>query len=248
MIAAGLVLAGCGAGESQPTSYTHHDTRASLNQQISPSVARRAKIQNATTISSAKPSSASPGASVHAAKEAVRCDTVSQCELLQKGVIAEPAPSNSAPLASSETKKDTVPPATDKFEADLAGTHEPSSKVQGTEANAATFVNRVLAVPGAPTNAGTLPAKFSARAAAPDDALPIAGYVLKHLTDEQRRVIFQSVRGNQVSKIAVAFTGSYTMVGALVPSSVALDGLRPLPQSVVATLAGTERRDVHFVR
>ena len=34
------------------------------------------------------------------------------------------------------------------------------------------------------------------------------------------------------------------MVGALVPSSVALDGLRPLPQSVVATLP--ELRDVMF--
>jgi hypothetical protein len=77
-----------------------------------------------------------------------------------------------------------------------------------------------------------------------DDALPIVGYVLKHLTDEQRLAIFQSVHRSPSAKIAVVSTNADALIGALVPSSVALDGLRPLPQDIVATLP--ELRDVMF--
>ena len=104
------------------------------------------------------------------------------------------------------------------------------------------MVNGALAVAGAPPDVDTIPAKFSARTAA-DDAVPIVGYVLRHVTDEQRRTIFQSVdtkKGPQPERASA----DYAMLGALVPTSVALEGLRPLPQNVVTSLP--EMRDVMF--
>ena len=154
----------------------------------------------------------------------------------------QPEPANPQPAPPNQTKKDTVPPATDKSEETRAGTTEPSSKVKSTT-DTSVFVNGVLAVPGAQTDVDTAPAKFSARTAA-DDAVPIAGYVLRHLTDEQRRAIFQSVHGKQVTKVGAVPTDSSTMVGALVPTAVALDGLSPLPEDAVASLP--EMRTVMF--
>jgi hypothetical protein len=157
---------------------------------------------------------------------------------------AQPEPANPPPAAPNETKKDTVPPATDKSEATRAGTQEPSSKVRGTESNTLVFANGVLAVPGAPTNVDTAPAKFSSRTAA-DDALPIAGYVLRHLTQEQQRTIFQSVRTEQGADTKAALSKNSSTVGALVPTDVALNELRPLPERVIA--AHSELQGVVFV-
>src|SRR5215472_18298580 len=56
----------------------------------------------------------------------------------------------------------------------------------------AAFVNGALAVPGAPANSETVPAKFSQQNAA-DDQLPTWGYTFHHLTAEQRRVIYESI-------------------------------------------------------
>ena len=153
---------------------------------------------------------------------------------------AQPAPSNPPPPAPNESKKDTVPPATDRSEPTRAGTQEPSSKVEGTESNTSTLVNGALAVPGAPTDVDTVPSKFSARTAA-DDALPVATYTLRHLTDEQRRGIFQSVN-NRGSPIEPAHIDA--IIGALVPISVALNGLSALPENVIASIP--ELRDVMF--
>jgi hypothetical protein len=99
----------------------------------------------------------------------------------------------------------------------------------------------VLAVPGAPTDVDTAPAKFSARTAA-DDAVPIAGYVLRHLTDEQRSAIY--VRSKQLTKVAAVGTDSTIIVGALVPAALALEGLSPLPEDVV--VSHPEMRTVMF--
>jgi hypothetical protein len=155
---------------------------------------------------------------------------------------AQPEPANPPPAAPNQTKKDTVPPATDKSEETRAGTTEPSSKVKSTT-DTSVFVNGVLAVPGAPTDVDTAPAKFSARTAA-DDALPIAGYVLRHLTDEQRSAIFQRVRAKQVTKATAGLTDSAIIVGSLVPAAAALEGLSPLPEDVIAKLP--EMRTVMF--
>ena len=93
-------------------------------------------------------------------------------------------------------KQDTVPPVAGKNLSEQAGTTEPSSQVKGTSASADVFVNGVLAVPGAPTEVHTAPAKFSTRTAA-DDQLPTATYRLRHLTDDQRREIHQQLSGER---------------------------------------------------
>jgi hypothetical protein len=146
---------------------------------------------------------------------------------------AQPEPANPQPPPPNQSKKDSVPPATDKSEETRAGTTEPSSKIQGTKATTSVFVNGVLDVPGAATDVDSVPAKFSARTAA-DDALPMAGYTLRHLTDKQRGAVFASVRNKQASQAKLGSADSYSVVGAQVPTPVALDGLSLLPEDVIA--------------
>ena len=57
----------------------------------------------------------------------------------------------------------------------------------------AVFVNGALAVPGAPPNTDTVPAKFSARNAADDKLITIA-YTFKSLTDDERRAVYQALK------------------------------------------------------
>ncbi len=153
---------------------------------------------------------------------------------------AQPEAANPQPKAPNETKKDPVPPATDKSEETRAGTTEPSSKVKSTTDSSA-FVNGVLAVPGASTDVDTAPAKFSARSAR-DDAIPIAGYVLRHLTDDQRSRLFESLRSTESGP--ANSNERYSQVGAQVPAAIALAGLRAVPDSVIAS--SPEMRDVMF--
>jgi hypothetical protein len=96
--------------------------------------------------------------------------------------------------------------------------------------------------PGALTDVDTAPAKFSARTAA-DDALPIAGYALRHLSDDQRRAIAEAV-GNEGRQSAVP--DDFARVGAQVPTAVALSGLNPLPDKITSILP--EMSDVMFTR
>ena len=74
------------------------------------------------------------------------------------------------------------------------GKEEPSSEAARTQPQAnAAFVNGALAVPGAPANTDTVPAKFSQKNAA-DDALPTMAYTFKTLTDDQRRAIYEALK------------------------------------------------------
>jgi hypothetical protein len=155
---------------------------------------------------------------------------------------AQPEPANPQPAAPNETKKDTVPPATDKSEATRAGTQEPSAKIQSTATDTSAFVNGTLAAPGAPTNVDTAPAKFSSRSAG-DDALPIAAYTLRHLTEDQRRGLLEALRAQQGTRLGAADEG-FTKIGAEVPTMTALSGLSALPDSVTANLPVL--RDVVF--
>src|SRR5207247_7987797 len=61
------------------------------------------------------------------------------------------------------------------------------------QSNAA-FVNGALAVPGAPTNTDTVPAKFSQKNAADDELITLA-YTFKTLSNEERRAIYEALRG-----------------------------------------------------
>jgi hypothetical protein len=74
-------------------------------------------------------------------------------------------------------KQDTVPPMTGQNKPDQNAKQEPSAKVPGTAPpmSTAIFENGKLAVPGAPADSQTVPAKFSARNAALDE-LPVSDY------------------------------------------------------------------------
>lgn len=147
-----------------------------------------------------------------------------------------------SPDAKQKTN-DPIPPASDRSEATRAGTQEPSSKIEGTtKGENASFDRGTLNTPGAPKEVDTAPAKFSARSTA-DDALPIAGYTLRHLTDEKRRAIFASVRIVQPSSTR---TADLATIGALVPPEIALSGLSPLPDQVLVDLP--EMRTVMFTK
>ena len=63
----------------------------------------------------------------------------------------------------------------------------------GRPANAV-FVNGALAVPGAPANTDTVPAKFSAKNAADDKHITLA-YTVKTPTDEDRPALYQALKG-----------------------------------------------------
>ena len=157
--------------------------------------------------------------------------------------IVEPSAPNSQP-APNQTAKDPVPPATDKSESTRAGTQEPSAKIEGTAKDEkASFDKGTLSALGSPKDVDTAPAKFSARTTA-DDALPIAAYTLRHLSEEQRRAIYVSV-GAQGRKTESA-NDDLATIGALVPTEVALSGLSPLPESTTANLP--EMKGVMFAR
>jgi len=86
------------------------------------------------------------------------------------------------------------------------------------------FVNGALAVPGAPANTDTVPAKFSEKNAA-DDALITVAYTFKLLTDEERRAIYQGLAGEPAGS---AFNAE---VGDELPPEVEL---RAVPDAVAA--------------
>jgi hypothetical protein len=157
--------------------------------------------------------------------------------------IVDP-PSNAQAADGTKTAKDPVPPATDKSESTRAGTQEPSSKVQGTSKDEnSSFEKGKLVAPGAPPDVDTAPAKYSARTNA-DDALPIAAYTLKHLTDDQRRQIFATAYNKEGAQKPATPVDADATVGAIVPTAIALGGLKPLPGAISASIP--ELRAVMF--
>jgi hypothetical protein len=82
------------------------------------------------------------------------------------------------------------------------------------------FVNGALAVPGAPANTDTVPAKFSEKNAA-DDKLITLAYTFKTLSNEERRAIYEALRDKPAS---AAFNAD---IGAKLPANVALQPVPP---------------------
>ena len=97
----------------------------------------------------------------------------------------------------------------------------------------AVFVNGALAVPGAPANTDTVPAKFSAKNAA-DDALITVAYTFKTLSDDERRAIFEALKGQPASAVNAD-------VGTELPPGIEL---RPVPNEVTARVPQT--RDYRY--
>ena len=96
------------------------------------------------------------------------------------------------------------------------------------------FVNGALAVPGAPANNDTVPAKFSAKNAADDELITIA-YTFKTLTDDERRAIYQSLKDQPAGS---AFDAD---IGTKVPPGIEL---RPVSDEVAARVPQT--RDYRY--
>jgi hypothetical protein len=94
----------------------------------------------------------------------------------------------------------------------------------------AAFVNGALAVPGAPANTDTVPAKFSQKNAA-DDALITVAYTFKTLSDDQRHAIYDALKGQPSASAAKAD------VGTELPPSVEL---RPVPDQLAAQVPQTK--------
>src|SRR5947208_6260012 len=114
------------------------------------------------------------------------------------------------------------------------GKEEPSAHAPDTQPQSnAAFVNGALAVPDAPANTDTVPAKFSPKNAA-DDALITVAYTFRTLTDEQRRAIFEALKDQP----AAAFNAD---VGTELPPGIEL---RPVPNEVTARVPQT--RDYRY--
>ena len=147
--------------------------------------------------------------------------------LLAGAVIAaaqQPSPPADARQQSQQEKAQQTPSG-------KAGTEEPSSNAPTVKPrDDAVFVDGALAVPGAPADTDTVPAKFSEKNAA-DDKLITVAYTFKALTDEQRLAIYQALKDQPPGP---AFTAD---VGVQVPFAIEL---RAVPNEVIARVPQTE--------
>jgi len=148
--------------------------------------------------------------------------------------------------AADELKKqDSVPPATGKNSApEQAGTQEPSSKAPSVK-DPDVLTKGALTAPSSPADVDTVPAKFSARTDA-DDQLPIAAYRLKHLTNDQRAEIVQGIGSKRDAAGSADANTAYAIVGAEIPSTVAMSGLTAMPEALTAKFPGL--RGTAFMR
>jgi Protein of unknown function (DUF1236) len=112
-----------------------------------------------------------------------------------------------------------------------AGIEEGSAQVPS--APQGPFVNGALAVPGAPANTDTVPAKYSAKNDA-DDHQIIAAYTFKTLTPEQRRAIVQALKQGPGAPAAPRLKAE---LGQVIPPAVQL---RPVPDEVAAKVPQTK--------
>src|SRR5215471_7127837 len=99
------------------------------------------------------------------------------------------------------------------------------------------LIDGALAAPGADKDSQTVPAKFSAKNDA-EDHLPIPAFAFKHLSDEQKRVIVESVKDAKTAPPkGTAPAEAYAKVSMKLPSSA---DLRALPDSVLAQMPEME--------
>ena len=112
-----------------------------------------------------------------------------------------------------------------------AGKEEPSSHAPSAQPQQnAAFVNGALAVPGAPANTDTVPAKYSQKNAA-DDELITTAYTFKTLSDDERRAIYQALKGQPAGS---AFNAD---IGTELPPGIEL---RPVPDELAARVPQTK--------
>jgi hypothetical protein len=111
------------------------------------------------------------------------------------------------------------------------GKEEPSSHAETAKPQgSAALINGALAVPGAPTDTDTIPAKFSEKNAA-DDRLITVAYTFKLLNAEERYAIYQALKGQP------AGTASKADIGTELPLSTEL---RTVPDEIVVRVPQTK--------
>jgi hypothetical protein len=117
-----------------------------------------------------------------------------------------------------------------------SGKEEPSANAPTVKPqDTAVLVNGALAVPDAPANTDTVPAKFSAKNAADDELITIA-YTLKHLTEAERDAIHRALRQDTTDRsLRDRPTGSAATadVGTELPFATALNAM---PEALVVQL------------
>ena len=116
-------------------------------------------------------------------------------------------------------------------ESGKAGKEEPSSHSPSAAPANAPLWNGAPVVPGGKAEGQTVPAKFSAKNDA-DDKLSGWGYTFKHLSDAQRRAIYQGIK-----KDGPAAPDTTATLGAHVPATVEL---KPLPSEVTGPIPATK--------
>jgi cytoskeletal protein RodZ len=145
------------------------------------------------------------------------------------GIFNQSMAQQSAPSAGGQQQQQQE--RAQQTPAGKAGTEEPSSHAPAnTPQDNAVFVNGALAVPGAPTETDTVPAKYSAKNAA-DDKLITVAYTFKSLTADERQSIYQSLKDRPAGSAPNAD------IGAVLPVAVEL---RALPGEVTARVPQTE--------
>lgn len=144
-------------------------------------------------------------------------------------------------------KQDTVPAVPERQSLpDQNATQEPSAKLPGTAQRAEILWNGALTAVGAPKDVDTVPSLYSERTAA-DDKLPTVAYTLRHLTSEQKSTLYRQLRGAGRSASAAAATTNddFAVIGAEVPTVVALNAVEPLPADVTSRIP--EMRGVAYI-
>ena len=116
------------------------------------------------------------------------------------------------------------------------GTNEPTTHAPSVKPpDDAVLVNGALAVPGAPAQSDTVPAKFSAKNAA-DDKLITLAYTFKMLTSDQQQAIYQALK-DRPAGVAVEADVGVELPPAIQPS--------PIPEELAHRIP--ETRGYHYI-
>jgi hypothetical protein len=86
-------------------------------------------------------------------------------------------------------------------------------------------------------NSDTVPSNLSPKNAQ-DDALPIAAFRLKNLTDAQRQTIYHAVMANRSTATPTETPASQLAIGTALPADVPL---QPLPADTLRTAPNLDR-------
>ena len=98
-------------------------------------------------------------------------------------------------------------------------------------------------VPGAMPNSDTVPSTLSPKSAQ-DDALPIAAFRLKDLTDAQRQAIYRAVMASPTTAKATDAPAAKLEIGTVLPKDTPL---QPLPTDVASGPSDLSRVSFHVV-